>query len=86
MIADEKGLTNLCCEHVKYNPYNKVVQCHKCGKVVDYPDVDELWRDRDRLGEAVILLKLTRDLHKVWKDILPNTGKIDEFLAAMKND
>ena len=49
-------------------------------------ELAELWRDRDRLGEAVILLKLTRDLHKVWKDILPNTGKIDEFLAAMKND
>lgn len=26
------------CDHkeaVKWNPYNKVVQCHKCGKIFD---------------------------------------------------
>ncbi len=34
-------------ESVKWNPYNKVVQCHKCGKIyVPEMDIEEAYRQK----------------------------------------
>lgn len=41
----------LCCEHakevdcVKWNPFNKVVQCHSCGHVY-LPVTKEVWNEK----------------------------------------
>ena len=37
-----KDMVNKCCEAVRWNPYNQVIQCHKCGRTIG-PIVNERW-------------------------------------------
>lgn len=39
---------------------------------------------QDSESDAIRLLKLMKDMHTKHKDILPNIGKVDEFLSAVK--
>jgi len=34
-----------------------------------------------RESEAIVLLKIMKDMHARHKDVLPNIGKVDDFLA-----